>query len=267
MELTTLLSVLLVSFKNTAEALEAAWKYVILTCMGAAFALIGVLILYWGMHIAGGETFTWAGLIKAAPAIPPSLLKTAFIFILIGFGTKIGLVPLHTWLPDAHSQAPAPVCALLSGVETTTVLYVILRLLPVLEASKTINTSTWFIVSGLISVGAAAFLLIQVKDYKRLFAFSTIEHMGIIMVAAGLGGFAGHLGAVYQILTHSITKSLTFFAAGSVFLLLGSRNIASVKGLIKTSPITGAAILIGGLARSEERRVGKECRSRWSPYH
>ena len=247
-ELTTLLSVLLVSFKNTAEALEAAWKYVILTCMGAAFALIGILILYWGMHIAGGGLFTWKDLVKVAPAIPPSLLKTAFIFILIGFGTKIGLVPLHTWLPDAHSQAPSPICALLSGVETTTVLYVILRLLPVLEASTTINTGNWFIVSGLVSVGAAAFLLIQVKDYKRLFAFSTVEHMGIIMVAAGLGGFAGHLGAVYQILTHSLTKSLAFFAAGSVLLLVGSRNIAKVRGLIRISPLAGGGLLLGGLA-------------------
>ena len=247
-ELTTLFSVLLVSFKSTPGALEAAWKYVVLTCMGAAFALLGILILYWGMNIAGGEAFTWAGLIKAAPAIPPSLLKTAFIFILIGFGTKIGLVPLHTWLPDAHSQAPSPVCALLSGVETTTVLYVVLRLLPVLNASTTINIGNWFIVSGLVSVGAAAFLLIQVKDYKRLFAFSTVEHMGIIMVAAGLGGSAAHLGVAYQMLTHSITKSLCFFAAGSVLLLVGSRDIASVKGLIRISPIAGGALLIGGLA-------------------
>ncbi len=123
-ELTTLLSVFLVSFESTPEALEAAWKYVVLTCIGAAIALLGVLILYWGMSIVSREPFTWAGLIRSAPAMSPVLLTASFFFILIGFGAKVGLVPLHTWLPDAHSQAPSPICALLSGVETTAVLYV-----------------------------------------------------------------------------------------------------------------------------------------------
>ncbi len=247
-ELTTLMSVFLVSFDNTRQALEAAWKYVVLTCMGAAFALIGILLLYWAMKSAGGKTFTWEELTAVSQGINPKILKTAFIFILVGFGTKVGLVPMHTWLPDAHSQAPSPVCALLSGVETTTILYVILRLLPILEVSPSIHAGEWFLVSGLVSVGAAAFLLIQVKDYKRLFAFSTVEHMGIIMVAVGLGGPAAHFGATYQILSHSITKSLCFFAAGSTLLIVGTREISSVRGLIRRSPIAGGAFLIGGLA-------------------
>ncbi|NOX80461.1 MAG: hydrogenase 4 subunit F [Deltaproteobacteria bacterium] len=247
-ELTTLMSVFLVSFDNTRQALEAAWKYVVLTCMGAAFALLGILLLYWAMKGAGGKTFTWEELTAVSQGINPKILKTAFIFILIGFGTKVGLVPMHTWLPDAHSQAPSPVCALLSGVETTTILYVILRLLPILNVSPSIHASEWFLVSGLVSVGAAAFLLIQVKDYKRLFAFSTVEHMGIIMVAVGLGGSAAHLGATYQILSHAITKSLCFFAAGTTLLIVGTREISSVRGLIRTSPIAGGAFLIGGLA-------------------
>lgn len=246
-ELTTLFSVFLVGFENTPEALEAAWKYVVLTCMGAAVALVGVLILYWGFRLSGGENFTWTGLLQAAPKIRPVFLKTAFLFILIGFGTKAGLVPLHTWLPDAHSQAPSPVCALLSGIETTTALYVIIRLLPLLRGIPGNPASTWLITFGLLSTGAAAFLLIQVKDYKRLFAFSTIEHMGIILVAAGLGSGAAHLGAVSQILTHAVTKSFCFFAAGSVLLVTGTRDISSVRGLIRLSPTAGISLMLGGL--------------------
>jgi hydrogenase-4 component F len=247
-ELTTLLSVFLVSFENTAQAMEAAWKYVILTCMGAALALIGVLILYWGQSLAGGGTFTWTGLAASSPGIPPIFLKTAFLFILVGFGTKAGLVPLHTWLPDAHSQAPSPVCALLSGVETTTALYVILRLLPVLSNVSGSIGSTWLTVFGLLSMGAAAFLLIQVRDYKRLFAFSTIEHMGIILVAAGIGGEAAHLAAAAQIMTHAVTKSFCFYAAGAVLMMTGTREIASVRGLVRTSPIVAICLMIGALA-------------------
>jgi len=247
-ELTTLLSVFLVGFENSPEALEAAWKYVVLTCLGAALALIGVLILYWGLRISGAENFTWPGLVLAAPKIPPVFLKIAFFFILLGFGTKAGLVPLHTWLPDAHSQAPSPVCALLSGVETTTALYVIIRLLPVLNGVPGRPVATWFITFGLISAGAAAFLLLQVKDYKRLFAFSTIEHMGIILVAAGLGSGAAHLGALSQILAHAVTKSFCFFAAGTALLVSGTRDISSVRGLIRISPLAGISLMIGGLA-------------------
>ena len=247
-ELTTLFSVFLVGFENTPEALEAAWKYVVLTCMGAAVALVGVLILYWGLRVAGAENFTWRALSEAAPKIRPVFLKTSFFFILIGFGTKAGLVPLHTWLPDAHSQAPSPVCALLSGIETTTALYVIIRLLPILQAVPGDTASSWFITFGLLSAGVAAFLLIQVRDYKRLFAFSTVEHMGIILVAAGLGGGAAHLGAVYQILAHAVTKSFCFFAAGSALLVTGTRDISSVRGLMRISPAAGISLMLGGLA-------------------
>jgi len=247
-ELTTLLSVFLVSFENTPEALEAAWKYGVLTCLGAAFALMGVLILYWGMSISGKGPFTWQGLVTASSSISPMLLKTSFLFILIGFGTKAGLVPLHTWLPDAHSQAPSPVCALLSGIETTTVLYAILRLLPILRAHPSIQVEAWFMVFGLLSVGIAAFLLIQVKDYKRLFAFSTVEHMGIILVAAGLGSSAAQYSATFQMISHAVTKSFCFFAAGSTLLAVGTKNITPIRGLIRTSPVAAVALMIGGLA-------------------
>ena len=246
-ELTTLFSVLLVGFENTHEALEAAWKYVILTLMGAAIALLGFLLLYWAAKQAGVSHYTWSGLVAVAPQMSPVLLKSAFILILVGFGAKIGLVPLHTWLPDAHSQAPTPVCALLSGVETTAVLYVILRLWPVVSATPAIHPDAWMLIFGLVSTGTAAFLLVAVRDFKRLFAFSTVEHMGIILVAVGLGS-AAHEAAMLQMIAHALTKSFCFYAAGAVLLLMGTRDIASVRGLIRRAPLTGAALLLGGLA-------------------
>lgn len=247
-ELTTLCSALLVSFDNTHAALEAAWKYVVLSLMGAGVALFGFLVLFAAMQAAGGGTYTWSGLVAAAPHMPPALLQTAFVLILIGLGTKAGLVPMHTWLPDAHSQAPSPVCALLSGVETTAILYVILRLFPIMRGLPNSHAQIWAMVLGLISVGTAAFLLLQVRDYKRLFAFSTVEHMGIILTAVGLGASAASYGAMQQIVNHAVTKSFCFFAAGSALLAVQTREIAAVRGLIRTCPIAGAALIFGGLA-------------------
>ncbi len=247
-ELTTLLSAFLVGFEDTPEALEAAWKYVVLTTLGAIFALLGFLILYWGSRVASLEPFTWQGLIEAAPKMPPVLVWPAFLFILVGFGTKVGLVPMHTWLPDAHSQAPAPICALLSGVETTTVLYVILRLFPVIGGAPGLDARPWFIGFGLISVGVAALLLINVRDFKRMFAYSTVEHMGIILVAAGLGGADAHLGVAYQMIGHALAKSFCFFAAGLTVMALGTQEIARVRGLIRSAPLAAVALVAGGYA-------------------
>jgi hydrogenase-4 component F len=247
-ELTTLLSAFLVGYEDTPEALEAAWKYVILTTLGAVFALLGFLILYWGSRIAGMEPFTWLGLVESAPRMPPALLLPAFLLILVGFGTKVGLVPMHTWLPDAHSQAPASICALLSGVETTTVLYVILRLFPVITGAHGLDASPWFIGFGLLSVGVATLLLIYVRDFKRMFAFSTVEHMGIILVAAGLGGTDAHLGVAYQITGHALAKSFCFFAAGMTVMAVGNQEIARVRGLIRSSPLSALALVAGGFA-------------------
>jgi hydrogenase-4 component F len=247
-ELTTLCSALLVSFDNTREALEAAWKYVVLSLMGAGIALFGFLVLFAAMHAGGGSTYTWTGLLEAAPRMPPLLMQSAFLLILVGLGTKVGLVPMHTWLPDAHSQAPSPVCALLSGIETTSILYVILRLFPVMQAVPGAHAERWALVLGLVSVGTAAFLLLQVHDYKRLFAFSTVEHMGIVLTAVGLGASAADYGAMQQIVNHTVTKSFCFFAAGAVLLAVGTREIAAVRGLIRRAPLAGAALVFGGLA-------------------
>jgi hydrogenase-4 component F len=248
-ELTTLCSALLVSFDNTRSALEAAWKYVVLSLMGAGMALFGFLVLFAAMQASGSNaSYTWDGLIVAAPQMPPVLLQTAFLLILIGLGTKVGLVPMHTWLPDAHSQAPSPVCALLSGVETTAILYVILRMFPIMQASPGSHAEAWATVLGLLSVGTAAFLLLQVRDYKRMFAFSTVEHMGVILTAVGLGVTTSGYSVAQQIVAHAVTKSFCFFAAGVVLLSVGTREIASVRGLGRRSPVAGAALVFGGLA-------------------
>jgi hydrogenase-4 component F len=245
-ELTALLSVFLVGFESTHAALEAAWKYIAMMFMGAAIALLGFLLLFWACTLSGGA-YSWEGLRAAAPRLSPALVEGAFLLILVGFGTKVGLVPLHTWLPDAHSQAPSPICAILSGVKTTTALFVILRLVPLLPAHR---MQSWLVTTGLISVGVAALLLLQVRDYKRLFAYSTVEHMGIILVAAGIGTAGGNYGAVFQIATHSLTKSFCFLAAGAAFLAVETRDIGAVRGLIRTAPPAGVALLLGGLAVS-----------------
>ncbi|HVW70164.1 MAG TPA: proton-conducting transporter membrane subunit [Steroidobacteraceae bacterium] len=247
-ELTTLLSAFLVGFEATPEALEAAWKYVVLTTLGAVLALLGFLLLYWGTRLAGSRTFTWVSLVGIAPRMPPTLLWPAFLLILVGFGTKVGLVPMHTWLPDAHSQAPASICALLSGVETMTVLYVILRLFPVVSGVPTLDARPWFIGFGLLSVFVATLLLIYVRDFKRLFAFSTVEHMGIILVAAGLGGAEAHLAAAYQMMGHAIAKSFCFLAAGVVATTYGTQEIASVRGMARAAPGAAIALAAGALA-------------------
>jgi hydrogenase-4 component F len=243
-EFTSLFSVLLVAFDNTHAALEAAWKYVALMFMGAAVALLGFFILFWAQQKAGGGHYSWEGLRAVAGQMPSSLIKSAFILILIGLGAKVGFVPLHTWLPDAHSQAPSPVCALLSGIKTTNSLYCILRLVPLLISG---HLQLWMQIVGLISAGVAAFLLLQVRDYKRLFAYSTVEHMGIIFVAAGFG-IGGNYSALLQMIGHSLTKSFCFYAAGLALLVLGTREIAAVRGLIRTSPFAAAMLLVGALA-------------------
>lgn len=246
-ELTTLLSIFLVGFENTNGALEAAWKYAVLTIMGATVAALGFFLLLWGLAQTGGSVQTFDALVAAAPAMALALRKLAFALILVGFGTKIGLVPVHTWLPDAHSQAPTPVCALLSGIEVSLILYVVMRLLPVFMHIAGFPAAGWLIAIGLVSTGVAAFLLLQVHDFKRLFAYSTVEHMGILVTALGLGAEAKY-GVMYHVLTHALTKSLAFYAAGVVLLAMGTRDIASVRGLLRASPFCGVALLAAGLA-------------------
>lgn len=248
-EMVTLFGVLLVGYEKTTGALEAAWKFAVLTVMGAPIALLGFFVLFWAYRATGTPIAeTWDGLRTIAASMNPNLLKLSFLLVFVGFGAKSGLAPMHTWLPDAHSQAPSPVCAVLSGVKTTVPLYAILRLLSVILASPAARVGNWMIVLGLVSVGIAAFLLLQVRDYKRMFAYSTVEHMGIILTAAGLATRTSDFGAVSQMLNHSITKSLCFYVAGLVLLSLSTREIKSVKGLFRASPFAASALLFCALA-------------------
>ena len=248
-ELVTLFAVLLVGYESSAPAFEAAWKFSVLTIMGAPIALLGFLTLFWAYH-SGAATGheTWETLRLAAPSMSPALLRLSFLLVLVGFGTKAGLAPMHTWLPDAHSQAPTPVCAVLSGVKTTVPLYVILRLLGIVLGSPQARMGRWMEVTGLISVAVAAFLLLQVRDYKRMFAYSTVEHMGIILTAAGMATEKSDFGSVFQLLNHSVTKSLCFLVAGIVLLALNTREIKSVRGLLKISPFAGVTLVFCSLA-------------------
>jgi hydrogenase-4 component F len=248
-ELVTLFAILLVGFETTANALEAAWKYAVLTIMGAPISLLGFLVLFWAYHSGGGTgQETWSSLTLAAHSMPPSLLRLAFLLVFVGFASKVGFVPMHTWLPDAHSQAPSPVCAVLSGVKTSVPLYAILRLLSVVLVSPEARMGRWMTVIGLLSVAIAAFLLLQVREYKRMFAYSTVEHMGIILTAAGLSTRASDFGAVSQMLNHSITKSLCFYVAGTVLVTMETREIKSIRGLLRVSPFMGATLLLCALA-------------------
>jgi len=248
-ELVTLFATLLVAYESTPGALEAAWKMAILTIVGAPIALLGFFALYWAFRMSGGSPMeTWTSLYALAPAMNPNLLKFSFLLIFVGFGAKAGLVPMHTWLPDAHSEAVSPVCAVLSGVKTTVPLYAILRMLSVILASPEARMGEWMIVIGLVSVGIAAFLLLQVQDYKRMFAFSTVEHMGIILMAAGFASQGAAYGAVEQLLNHSITKSLCFYTAGLVLMALGTRQVSEARGIFRVSPFTGVALLFCSLA-------------------
>jgi hydrogenase-4 component F len=248
-ELITLFAILLVAFQRTASALEAAWKYSMLTMIGAPISLLGFLVLFWAYRSTGAHApETWLSLSAQATSMPPALLRLAFLLVFVGFGAKVGLAPMHTWLPDAHSQAPSPACAVLSGVKTSVPLYAILRLLSILLASPTARMGRWMVVIGLLSVAIAAFLLLQVREYKRMFAYSTVEHMGIILTAAGLATRASDLGAVSQMLNHSITKSLCFYVAGTVLITLETREIKSIRGLLRVSPFLGGTLLLCALA-------------------
>ncbi len=242
-EVTTLVSAFLVGFANTKNSVEAAWKYLIICSAGISLALFGVILMF---HAAGTLDISKLMILSSAS---PKIMKIAFLFLLVGFGTKAGLVPMHTWLPDAHSQAPAPVSALLSGVLIKTAVYAIIR------CSITVNNcvgpefvSRLLILFGLLSIGiAAAFIIIQ-KDMKRLLAYSSVEHMGIIILGFGFGGVAGITGALLHIFNHGLTKAMMFITAGRVVKRYRTNELKSITGVIRTMPVTGTILVVGAMA-------------------
>ncbi len=249
-EATTLASAFLVGFYNSKESIEAAWKYVIICSVGIALALLGIVLLYISaVNVFEGShsNLNWSFLLENAKRLHSSILKIAFIFILVGFGTKVGLAPMHTWLPDAHSQAPAPISALLSGVLLNSAMYGIIRVLTIVNKNlgNTLYTGRLLIGAGLISITAAAIFILVQKDYKRMLAYSSIEHMGIITFGLGIFTPAAIFASLFHMLNHAFTKSLLFLASGNIYLKYKTREISKVSGIFKMMPVTGVFFLLG----------------------
>ncbi len=249
-EATTLASVFLVGFYNDKNAVEAAWKYIIICSVGIALALLGIVLLYIstvGLFGDPHNSLSWVFLYENAGQLQGSVLKISFIFILAGFGTKVGLVPMHTWLPDAHSQAPSPISALLSGVLLNSAMYGIIRILVIVNKNlgSSVYTGRMMMALGLLSIAAAALFILPQKDYKRLLAYSSIEHMGIIAFALGIFTPLAAYGALFHMLNHAFTKSMLFLCTGNIFLKYKSREIAKITGVLKILPVTGMVFLLG----------------------
>ncbi len=248
---TTLVSALLVGFYKNRQSVEAAWKYIILCTVGITFALLGIFIAYYASAIAGGGkgTLNWTELREMSHRLNPSTMKLAFILILIGYGTKAGLAPVHNWLPDAHSQAPTPISALLSSILLKCAFIGIVRFVIILNGTAGPSyAGQLLLIFGLLSMGiATAFILLQ-NNYKRLLAYHSIEHIGIISTGMGIGGAIGIYGSLLHILNHAIVKALLFFTTGQVRLRYLSTKIDKVRGVITLLPISGAVMLLAALA-------------------
>lgn len=248
---TTIASAPLVDFYGSREPLEAAWKYILLTTAGSMIALFGFLVLYQaGVHSLGQSyDFSFPVLSTIAGKLSPAAAATAFFLVLVGLGTKAGLAPMHTWLPDAHSQAPSPICALLSGVELNCAMLGILRVFALTApAAGAGRLRLGLLVLGVGSLLVAVAFLISQRDFKRLLAYSSIEQMGLVAVGVGLGVPLAVFGALLQMVTHAFTKSLMFFATGNLLLRFRTRTIARVAGVVREMPATGILVLAGGLA-------------------
>jgi len=247
MEATTLATAFLISLHRDRAALEAMWKYLMLCSVGIALAFIGVLLL----NAASTQGLNW-NVLRANPArLQPGLIKISFVFIMIGYGTKAGLAPMHNWLPDAHSQAPAPVSAMFSGLMLNAALYCIMRHAALTNAAlgTATFTATFFLCFGLLSLMLAAAFMIFQRDLKRLLAYCSVEHLGLICLGLGLGPL-GTFAALLHTVNHSLAKVLSFFSAGRLVQQRGSRAIADLKGSLKSAPLWGTACVASLLALS-----------------
>ncbi len=248
-ELATLTTVVMVGIYRTHEAIEAAWKYFILGSVGIALALFGTILVYLAARPVIGEgvdAMVWTVLITRAHDFDPALLNIAFIFLLLGYGTKVGLAPMHAWLPDAHAEGPTPISAVLSGLLLNVALYALLRFKMLLAANPgAIAPGPLMITLGLISLIFAAFMLYRRRDIKRMFAYSSIEHMGITVFAFGMAGPLGNFAGLLQMTMHSLTKSAIFFSVGHVAQVKGTQRIAEMGGLTATHPVLGWGLIAG----------------------
>ncbi len=250
-ELTTLVSTFLVAFEKVAESMEAAWKYIMIVSAGISLALLGTVLFYWSGSFILGPTYqmTWAVLMTAAPKMNPSLVTLAFLLVLVGYGTKVGLAPMHTWLPDAHSESPAPVSAMLSGALLNTAMLGIVRFLAIASAAGVGRLSHMALVAfGTLSLLIGALFIVRQDGVKRLMAYSSVEHMGIVALGFGFGGALGVAGALYHMLNHSLNKSLMFFGAGNMMRAYGTKKIPQIREVGRLFPAQGALWLAGAVA-------------------
>src|ERR1700716_969172 len=251
-EIATLTTVLMVGIYRTHEALEAAWKYFILGSVGIALALFGTILVYMAARPVVGEgldAMVWTILVAHAAAFDAALLNVAFVFLLLGYGTKVGLAPLHAWLPDAHAEGPTPISAVLSGLLLNVALYALLRFkMLVAGQPAALDPGPVMVVMGLVSLIFAAFMLYQRRDIKRLFAYSSIEHMGLIVFAFGMGGPLANFAGLLHMAMHSLTKSGIFFAVGHIAQVKGTQKIADMGGLTVTHPVLGWGLVLGVVA-------------------
>src|ERR1700739_4853657 len=248
-EIATLTTVLMVGIYRTHAALEAAWKYFILGSVGIALALFGTILGYMAAGPIVGEGqdgMVWTLLIQHAANFDPALLNVAFVFLFLGYGTKVGLAPLHAWLPDAHAEGPTPISAVLSGLLLNVALYALLRFKILLAANPhAIAPGPLMMTMGLVSLVFAAFMLYRRRDIKRLFAYSSIEHMGIIVFAFGMGGPLANFAGLLHMVMHSLTKSAIFFSVGHIAQVKGTQKMADIRGLTASHPVLGWGLVLG----------------------
>lgn len=254
----TLATVLLVSLYRTPESIEAAWKYFILCGVGIAQALFGTVLLYVAADRVvpdSNQALLWSTLNEHAAHLEPSVMTIAFVFLLVGYGTKVGLVPLHSWLPDAHSEGPTPISAVLSGLLLNVALYAVVRVKILTDGALRAGapehaaiTGQLLMGFGLVSFLVAALFLHRQKDIKRLFSYSSIEHMGLMSFAFGLGGPLATFGALLHMTVHSLTKSAIFVTVGHASQIAGTQLIERIRGLIRSQPVVGWSLLVGTLA-------------------
>jgi len=251
MEATTLLSAFLISLYPNRLSLEAMWKYLIICSIGIAFAFMGTLLAAASIQSGGtvqADALFWTHLASADAHLDPTLMKFAFVFVLVGYGTKAGLAPIHSWLPDAHSQAPAPVSAMFSGFLLNTALYCIMRFVPPVQHALGAHfVSGLLIAFGTLSILVAAGFIVFQRDAKRLLAYHSVEHMGIITLGYGLGPL-GAFAALFHTLNHSVCKSLAFFAVGRLGQGFGSHDMRAISGALRADSLWGIALLVSLLA-------------------
>jgi hydrogenase-4 component F len=252
MEAATLTTVLLVALYRTHESLEAAWKYFILCGVGIAQALLGTILVYFAAEKilgAGVGSLLWTQLEAVKGQLEPTVMSIAFVFLLVGYGTKVGLVPLHNWLPDAHAEGPTPISAVLSGLLLNVALYALIRFKVITDgALERPFASALLMGFGLVSVVVASFFLSRQRDVKRMFAYSSIEHMGLITFAFGMGGPVASFAGLLHMTVHSLTKSAIFFAVGHAAQQAGTQVMAEIRGLIRVNPAVGWGLMLGTAA-------------------